>query len=504
MEKHVSRNLIDARPLTRDEIDCLIAGVVAKTREHPLIVRGAGVRAAIAVKQIAHGYRLLHGVVTRGAIKKAALVALPHRIVPSPEAGKRSDEIIREIVQEVVFGIRSLEYGDPFKDHKKKPPAETETKQTLIEELLAFQHNEYRGTTRLHNLHADYIRRADSGESVQPGKLDYDSLKALVQNLESDGFLAFGKEGDGFRLKGAVITYLMRRVLKNSHYKTGSGAHKGQHIEKASVRRYQRGDASRDVSPRHTLRRLVHTGKQPGMISAEDIRCFERIPPENRDIVICIDSSESMRESNRVVFAKIAAAAMAAAAIQHGARVGIVLFSNTADCAAPLTKNGHLITDGLLNVHTGSYTNIGAGIRKSREMLLKKNRASRKQAIIISDGLPNISDGEQSSCRDTAAGHAEMHTFSRNFGTGKGIQQNAHNDSTHVATMFKNLNAAHSALREVQKSQRRAIETSFIYIGDRDGIGKTFSQKAARMGGGSFLSVDNIPDLPGKALGLVS
>ena len=92
---------------------------MAKTREHPLIVRGASVRATIAVKEIAYGYRLLHDSVTRDDIKKAALVALPHRIVPSAVARKRSDEIILEIVQEVVFGIRSLEHGDPFKDQPK-------------------------------------------------------------------------------------------------------------------------------------------------------------------------------------------------------------------------------------------------------------------------------------------------------------------------------------------------------------------------------------------------
>ena len=477
---------------------------MAKTREHPLIVRGAGVRAAIAVKEIAYGYRLLHASLTRDDIKKAALVALPHRIVPSATARKRSDEIILEIIQEVVFGIRSLEHGDPFKDRQKQPRTETETKQTLIEELLTFQNNEYRGTTRLQNLHADYIRRKNAGENIEPEKLDYDSLKALVQNLETDGILTFDKEGDGFTLQKTIITNLMQRVLKNSFYKPGSGTHKGQRTEKTFVRRYQRGDCSRDVSPRHTLRRLIHKGKQPDMISVDDIRCFERVPPVNRDIVICIDSSESMRENNRVVFAKIAAAGMAVAAIKIGARVGIVLFSNTADCVAPLTKNVHLIADALLKVHAGKYTNIGAGIRKSREMLLKKNRANRKQVIIISDGLPNIATEEKSPCRGAATGHVEMNTFSRNFGSGNDTQHNAHEYSNYAESMFRHFSASHSALQEVKKSRGQIIETSFIYIGEHDGSGKIFSQKAARLGGGSFLSVGNIADLPGKALKLVS
>jgi Mg-chelatase subunit ChlD len=505
MDTIIQRKRIDTtRPLTGDEIDRLTAQLVAKTREHPLIVRGASVRATIAVKEIAYGYRLLHDSLTRDDIKKAALVALPHRIVPSAAAGKSSDEIILEIVQEVVFGIRSLEHGDPFKDRQKQPHTETETKQTLIEELLTFQNNEHRGTTRLQNLHADYIRRKNAGEIVEPEKLDYDSLKALVQNLETDGILTFGKEGDGFTLQGTVITNLMQSVLKNSLYKTGSGTHKGQRTEKTYVRRYQRGDISRDVSPRHTLRRLIHKGKQPDMISVDDIRCFERVPPANRDIVICIDSSESMRENNRVVFAKIAAAGMAVTAIKNGAQVGIVLFSNTAACVAPLTKNVHLIADALLKVHAGKYTNIGAGIRKSREMLLKKNRANRKQVIIISDGLPNIATEEKSPYQGAATGHVEMNTFSRNFGSGNDTQHNAHEYSNYAESMFRHFSASHSALQEVKKSRGQIIEMSFIYIGDHDGNGKTFSQKAARLGGGSFLSVGNIPDLPAKALGLVS
>ncbi len=65
--------------------------------------------------EIARGYRCIRGKLTRNILKDAAMLALPARITLRPESKKTPEYIVFEIVQEVVFGIQSLEYGDPFK-----------------------------------------------------------------------------------------------------------------------------------------------------------------------------------------------------------------------------------------------------------------------------------------------------------------------------------------------------------------------------------------------------
>ena len=90
-------------------------------REHPEVQRGASVRAGLAIIEIVQGYRCIRGIQSRNEIKAAAMLSLPERIIVQPESIKKPQEIILEIVQEVIFGIQSLEYGDPFKEKKKKP-----------------------------------------------------------------------------------------------------------------------------------------------------------------------------------------------------------------------------------------------------------------------------------------------------------------------------------------------------------------------------------------------
>jgi len=108
-EQKLSEQLSDKQAQT------IIVQLVKKTREHPEIGRGGSIRASLAVMEIARGYRCIRGKLTRNILKDAAMLALPARITLRPESKKTPEYIVFEIVQEVVFGIQSLEYGDPFK-----------------------------------------------------------------------------------------------------------------------------------------------------------------------------------------------------------------------------------------------------------------------------------------------------------------------------------------------------------------------------------------------------
>ncbi len=490
-------------PITQDEADLLITRLVRKTREHPLLTRGAGVRAALSLRALADGYRILHGRLSRNSLKKAALIALPHRVLPGTGAEKNADEIILEIVRDVIFNTQSLEYDDPFRKHTQQPSPDTDATKTLLEELVVFQNNQHRGTTRVKNLHAEYVRRSKSGENIAEEKLYVDSLHTMLRDLEAEGILSLDAQHDGFSLHGTIITRLLSKALRSKSVKAGSGKKRELCIEKAFIRNYKQGDTSRDVSPRHTLRRLIRKGKKIDAITTDDLRCFERVPVADRDIAICIDVSDSMRASKKLYFAKIAAAGMARTAIQRGEKVGIVLFSNTAECVVPLTDNTRLVADALLTIRAGKYTNTGAGIKKAREMLLKKNRSNRKLLIVISDGLPNLAADEKSPYSGTAHTGGGLDTFCLSSGSGTHSGTGG-NGCADVQTMFRNINASRSALKEVEKSRRNSIEGSYVFIGSHDDSGRAFAQKMARLGGGSFLPVATVPDLPGKALSLIT
>jgi len=98
------------------------------------------------------------------------------------------------------------------------------------------------------------------------------------------------------------------------------------------------------MSPRHTLRWMIRKGKKVDKISIDDIRCFEKESITDKDIAVCMDVSESMKEGLKLCYAKLVAAGVA---------------------------------------------------KTTRSLLQKGNATNQKQIIIISDRLPNISSEEE-------------------------------------------------------------------------------------------------------------
>lgn len=93
--------------LSDSEADSLIVKIVNRTREHPSVRRGAGVRATIALKEVARGFAAVSGVLNRCAIEKAALVTLPHRISVTPGSEKSTEDVVAAIIKEELYGQRS-------------------------------------------------------------------------------------------------------------------------------------------------------------------------------------------------------------------------------------------------------------------------------------------------------------------------------------------------------------------------------------------------------------
>ena len=93
---------IVARNTGVEDVDLLESAVAIarETRSHPLVKRGASVRAAISIVEIA---RALGGA---DAVARAALVALPTRIELREEADESVDALIRDLISDTLAETR--------------------------------------------------------------------------------------------------------------------------------------------------------------------------------------------------------------------------------------------------------------------------------------------------------------------------------------------------------------------------------------------------------------
>ncbi len=490
-----------AELLSQEEADKLVAQIVYRTRNHPLLTRGAGVRATLAIGGIAKGFKQATGRLDRHAIERSALIALPHRIVVAAHTGKSAYEIVREITREILYQTISYEYVRTGKRKKTDMPGEKDQDRLFLDELIDFQDQEY-GITRLTNLKTHFTRQHNSGKAVSPENLDCQTLAVKLHALEEQGILCFDEVGEGYALQGQALLYLAEHMLHKDLSKLSISQKKESAREKSYVRKYQKGDTYRNVSQRHTLRQLIRRCKPVTEITVHDLKSFEKMPFSDKDIAVCIDVSESMARDGKLRFAKIAAAAIAQAAGKQGDRTGLVVFSNAAAVIHSLTKDQHRIADALVRIKAGKLTNIGDGIKKCREILLRDNFSNTKYIIVISDGIPNLSSADEYYQNSYSSDCNEMDTFNLSIGA----QTHGHGNSLFgqdVKIMFMNIRASDYAVKEAKISWKKNIKISFLYMGGQDTHGIHLARKLARVGGGTFYAVPRMQDVPHQALKMI-
>ena len=509
--------------IPEDALDIIISCIIDRTRSHPDIARGASSRASLAIKNISLAYQKLHGTLDCSSLQKAAMVALPHRISMNPASKKQAQEIIAEITSEVLFDVFSF---DLLKRLKKEglpknseqddltwrrgaqseyPRISSEAdKKQFIEELIHFQESQSSREVHLQNLHTHYTDEVRKGKTVDPGKLEYEHLKKMLTDLEDEGFVTMLGGGKGYHLEGKALAILLDTSWKESSGKTHA-VQKMHQLEKINVRRYLPGDVYRMISMRHTLKMLLKKGKRIKDISLQDLRVFDKEKSSQKDIILCIDVSDSMKEQGKLLYAKIAALGVARSVIARGERIGIVSFSNYGKISVRPTRRESEIAEALLNLTAHQYTNIGDGIKKAREILLKKDPGQQKEIIIMSDGLPNIS-GEGLSTEDFfSPEYSEMNEFRYCIGTPPS-RSYAPADAAAIKntrTMFKAVLARNYAVQETRKARERGIKISFLHIGERESDGHTFARQLSRLGGGTYHTIQKISCLPQKALELI-
>jgi len=364
------------------------------------------------------------------------------------------------------------------------PQAETE----LLAEIMDFQHQGRSESSSLEDLYVHYTLDEKKGIKVSSEKLDYEKLKVLIHQMEKKGMVNISGEKKRFTLSHRSLKRLLEGLIRRQDSQVfEKRAFRREHeTDKTEVRRYKRGDVFRDISTRHTLRRIIRKAKTLEEINHSDLRSFEKKPSNQLDIAVCVDISASMKESAKLRYAKMAVAELAKAAMTKHDRMGIVAFSNLGEVVVPLTDKITSLLEATMTLRAEQYTNIGNGLLCARKMLLKDRNTNPKYIILITDGEPNAALSDD---YEGEAYHAKVAAFSR---------------QTTMET--KKAMGTHHALVEAGKTSRKHIKISVVYICPEeaeDEESEKTVREIARIGVGRFHKVKDIERLPLEALATV-
>jgi len=164
-----------------------------------------------------------------------------------------------------------------------------------------------------------------------------------------------------------------------------------------------------------------------------------------------------------MVHARMVAAGLIQSAIEKGDQVGIVSFNNHGQVTLPLSNGKkHALLDCIAGLPSQGNTNIGDGIKASRELLMGTRNRNRKSILLISDGQPTA---------------VSEKIFAQ-------LKTDKKSDATQE-----------SVLMEVRQAVARGIQVSVVHIAAPDEKQDAFMQKIARVGRGKVHRIAGTEDL---------
>jgi len=335
-------------PHASDEVVARATWISRRTRDHPNIRRGASVRAAMSIAQLASSLSsdLLEG------INRAAHMALPTRIEMREESKKTADEVVDEIVSEC-FSLPPPQSGRPLEDEKAKE----REKRRLVEEASVKRVDI-----------SDLVHVIEEGESYE-----------LLSNEDVGWSIAQNYSQLRVRLKDQTLVELAKRIAIKATIK-----HVLELLGPVSLpsyisrTEYKLGeDAEIDVES--TLERVV----EKEHIEPSDL-IVEKREPKQLAVAMMLDASLSMSGD------KLAMATAAIAVLAFRLKTVDYLLITFNDRPTVLKRVNQfkslddLISD-LLDAHAGGYTNIEGALRKGQEELSLAS-AKNQVGIMITDG----------------------------------------------------------------------------------------------------------------------
>lgn len=113
--------------------------------------------------------------------------------------------------------------------------------------------------------------------------------------------------------------------------------------------------------------------------------------PTTSDIVLVIDTSGSMKDSNRMEAAKAAANQFIDSLLpSDNTRIGIVAFASEVSVESNLTNDSITLKDAVNGLYANGGTFTQAGVKQA-EAMLSSSDAVNKHIVLLSDGVPTYS-----------------------------------------------------------------------------------------------------------------
>lgn len=313
-----------------------------------------------------------------------------------------------------------------------------------------------------------HIKATQEEKQVSTAKQSWHGLRVVLDYLENRGISKVSGPQRSLSLTAnalnTLLDYVTTKSRQGKEIRSVMGSRKLQFSQRDDdVRRYCAGDVFRDISIRRTLREIAKRKKSLREVDRRDLRVFIKRPRKvQSDIVLCVDSSGSMGFHHKLVYARLAAAGLARAAVHNGDRVGLVTFDDFGRSTMPLTDKRDDLLNYIANINAGGNTNIGDGIRHASELLLRDRSQNRKYIVLITDAQP------------TALTHEAFETFK--------------------PTKEKDLTEEYTIL-ETRRASASRIETSVIHVANDTEPSEAFARNIARAGSGQVRRVGCLEDL---------
>ena len=321
--------------------------IARRTRTHPDVRRGASIRAAISMAELAGS---LSDDMVEG-VRKAAQMAVPTRIEMREEASASASEVIDEIVNEC-FSLPA-----PPSGARASAP---ETPKT-----------EMRGSDKP-------VQKAAGISDLIPllekmngsGELDYDDLGWSIARNYSQLRFSIGSPALAEMARRVAIQATIRRVLRLL-----GPVSLPTHVERGVFA--PGSDAEIDLD--ETLERIIgHTKVEP-----EDI-VVETRAPRDLAVALILDASLSMTGD------KLAMASAAIAVLAYRLKTVdylLITFNDRPTTVKRIdeSKNLDVLVSDLLSSYASGYTNIEGALRKGTEELHRAQTRNRV-GILITDG----------------------------------------------------------------------------------------------------------------------
>ncbi|MDY7036700.1 MAG: VWA domain-containing protein [Thermodesulfobacteriota bacterium] len=404
--------------------------VVSQTRTHSEVQRGVSTRGAISYIELLPLLNNLPNNSLKNILRTGAHVSLPHRLEPSLEldTANKGTQIVEDILnktlgtegarqdlisiskEDIIALVEEIARKDKFRKPLKYGAFDLLLRRIkqFPESRLALVHREamkhitdlYPALKGSNNLTQEILTEIEQARikkqelSRMAAEMESKALRDTLNHLEENDILVRGRtgwdlsqRGLGFLLEGLMPGFEGRaNIYGYGKHSTGRKSVTGDG-RIIGNRKFRFGDRYRDICLKETMREALRNRRLE--FTRNDIRVAIKDIHSRTDILLTLDLSGTMRQLEKLWYAKESAIALGLAATRVGDRVGLVTFSNQAEVVVDLTTSVYKLTAKTLDLdlHDKAFTNIGNGLLKACQLFSRRPKGdASRHIILISDG----------------------------------------------------------------------------------------------------------------------